>query len=317
MVVEINQQVNQREKIQRKSNSISNQIAKSRKTDDAFPFSVEIFPPKSEERLAKICSEMSEIKKLDPAYVSVTYGAGGGTRVNTHTLANTVALHDMTPLVHLTAVRHTIADLLNICESYKRSGLNNILALRGDPPGDPMGKWIFEPGGFQYASELVKMLNATDFDTGVASFPEGHFRAASLEQDTRNLVTKLRLGASYSITQMFFSVDHYLRLRDRVTRLDTVQAEKPIIPTVMPVVSTKSLKKMLTLSGGSIPEKLLEKFEKAESDDKRNNSNAVEKLGLEVAIEMSRKLLIEGAPSIHFATLNRIDLLEELTRQVA
>ena len=189
--------------------------------------------------------------------------------------------------------------------AYAEAGVTNILALRGDPPGDPLGEWTPHPEGLRYAEELVTLIrDMGDFHVGVASFPEGHYRAVDLEEDTRVLVNKLRAGAEYSITQMFFDVEHYLRLRDRAMEMDPEQGEKPIIPGLMPVTSLRSVSRMVELSGSALPADLDARLRKAAGDGPQENRAAVREIGIEYATQMAERLISEGAPCLHFNTLN-------------
>ncbi len=247
-----------------------------------------------------------EFERLGPAFVSMTYGAGGSTRDRTVRITGQLAEETtLLPVAHLTAVSHSVDELRSMVGAYADRGISNILVLRGDPPGDPLGEWQKHPEGVEYAEELVRLVrDLGDFHVGVASFPEGHYRAPDLAHDTRYLVSKLRAGAEYSITQMFFDVDDYLRLRDRVSALDPEQGEKPIIPEIMPITSLRSVRRMLELSGSSLPAELEMRLDRAAGDGPEENRAAVREIGIDLATEMSERLIAEGAPGLHFITLN-------------
>ncbi|MGO4203067.1 methylenetetrahydrofolate reductase [NAD(P)H] [Rhodococcus sp. TAF43] len=271
-----------------------------------IPFSVEFSPPRDADAEARLWRAVREFERLGPAFVSMTYGAGGSTRDRTVRVTGRLA-EDTTllPVAHLTAVGHSIDELRAMCGAYADRGISNILVLRGDPPGDPLGEWVKHPDGVEYAEELVRLVrDMGDFHVGVASFPEGHYRAPDLEYDTKYLVSKLRAGAEYSITQMFFDVDDYLRLRDRVVAYDPEQGEKPIIPEIMPITSLRSARRSLELSGSKLPAALEERLTRAAGDGPEENRAAVREIGIEVATEMSERLIAEGAPCLHFITLN-------------
>ncbi|MFM1722267.1 MULTISPECIES: methylenetetrahydrofolate reductase [Rhodococcus] len=271
-----------------------------------IPFSVEFSPPRDEDAEARLWRAVRAFERLGPAFVSMTYGAGGSTRDRTVRVTGQLA-EDTTllPVAHLTAVGHSIDELRAMCGAYADRGISNILVLRGDPPGDPLGEWVKHPDGVEYAEELVRLVrDMGDFHVGVASFPEGHYRAPDLDHDTKYLVSKLRAGAEYSITQMFFDVEDYLRLRDRVSALDPEQGEKPIIPEIMPITSLRSARRSLELSGSSLPAVLEERLTRAAGDGPDENRAAVREIGIEVATEMSERLIAEGAPCLHFITLN-------------
>ena len=211
----------------------------------------------------------------------------------------------MLPVAHLTAVSHSVDELRAMVGAYADRGIRNILVLRGDPPGDPLGDWRKHPDGVEYAEELVRLVrDLGDFHVGVASFPEGHHRSPDLDHDTRHLVSKLRSGAEYSITQMFFDVEHYLRLRDRVVAEDPEQGAKPIIPELMPITSLKSVRRMVELSGSALPLELDDLLSRAAGDGPEENRAAVREVGIEVATKMGERLIAEGAPCLHFITLN-------------
>lgn len=274
-----------------------------------MPFSVEFMPPRddaAEERLTRAATTFHD---LGAAFVSVTYGAGGSTRERTSRIATRLSTQPLTTLVHLTLVEHTTAELMDILRGYAQLGLSNLLALRGDPPGNPLGDWATTDGGLSYASELIELVRqmpeCEHFDIGIASFPEGHYRAGSLEQDTHYTLMKLRAGAQYSITQMFFDVEHYLRLRDRLAAADPVHGAKPIIPGLMPITSLRSVRRQVELSGAALPPALERRLDAAHPDD-------IRRIGIEVTTAMAERLIEEGAPDLHFMTLNYARATQEV-----
>lgn len=270
------------------------------------PFSVEFFPPKTSAGETKLWSAIQQFEKLSPEFVSMTYGAGGGTR--DRTLGMTQRLLNETsllPVAHLTAVGHSVAELRDLITTFANQGVVNLLALRGDPPGDPLGNWTKHPDGFEHASELVNLVTEMGgFTVGVAAFPEGHHRSPDLTSDTHYLVEKLRTGAAYSITQIFLEVDDYLRLRDRVVALDAEQAQKPIIPAIMPITSLASLRRMVELSGSVIPAAVEARLTAAAGHGVIEDSETVRKVGIDLATELSAKLIAEGVAGLHFCCLN-------------
>ncbi|APT85100.1 methylenetetrahydrofolate reductase [NAD(P)H] [Corynebacterium aquilae] len=272
------------------------------------PFSVEFMPPRDDTAEQRLNRAAATFHDLGASFVSVTYGAGGSTRARTQRVAEQLAQKPLTTLVHLTLVEHTEDELRDILKAYAHAGLSNLLALRGDPPGDPLGEWTPVEGGLRYASELIELVRSIDecahFDIGIASFPEGHYRASTLEEDTLHTVNKLRAGANYSITQMFFDPEYYLRLRDRIAALDPVQGEKPIIPGLMPITSLRSVRRQVELSGAHLPRELEERLEKAARGDEQANRDDIRKVGIEYSTAMAERLIAEGVPDLHFMTLN-------------
>jgi len=270
------------------------------------PFSVEFYPPRDEDAEARLWRAARIFERFTPAFVSVTYGAGGSTRDRTIRVVRELA-RDTTllPLAHLTAVGHSVAELRAMIGWYADCGIKNVLALRGDPQGGVHEEWHRHPDGLEYAVEMVGLVRELgDFHVGVASFPEGHPRAIDLAADTANLVGKLRAGAEYSITQMFFDVDDYLRLRDRVAAADPEQGSKPIIPGIMPITSLRTVRRQVELSGSQIPPALLARLTAAAGDGPEENRAEVRKIGIDLATAMSSRLIAEGAPCLHFCTLN-------------
>lgn len=274
-------------------------------TTGRIPFSVEFSPPRDEAAEARLWKAVRSFEQLGPAFVSMTYGAGGSTRDRTVRVTGEIAdATTLLPVAHLTAVSHSIAELRSMVGAYADRGISNILVLRGDPPGDPLGPWEKHPDGVEYAEELVRLVrDLGDFHVGVASFPQGHHRAPDLHHDTAHLVAKLRAGADYSITQMFFDVDDYLRLRDRVCAYDEEQGRKPIIPEIMPITTMRSIDRAMALSGSALPDAVQRRLDAVAGDSDEARA-AVREVGIELATEMGERLIAEGAPGLHFITLN-------------
>lgn len=261
--------------------------------------SLEFFPPKDDAGLEALRATASTLKRIDPHFVSVTYGAGGSTRDRSAQVSD-ILKHEcgFTVMPHLTCVGHTRAELSGIADRIHAAGFRNIMALRGDPP---KGDSHFTPpaDGVAHANDLVALLKSRhpDFCLGVAGYPEKHPEAPSLEADLENLKRKVDAGAAFVTTQLFFDNSIYYRF---VEKCRAAGIEVPIVPGIMPVLSLKQIQRFTTMCGATLPAKLVTRLEAA-----ADQADVVETLGIEWALTQIRGLLANGAPGYHVYILNR------------
>jgi methylenetetrahydrofolate reductase (NADPH) len=261
-------------------------------------FSFEFFPPKTEQGEANLYAALAELQRLEPAFVSVTYGALGSTRDKTLEIIQRIqAEFGMDAMAHFTCVGATSDELRAVLDDMRDAGIVNVLALRGDPPPGQEA-WTKTEGGLEYSRELVELIGAEyDFAIGGACFPETHIHATSPEDDLRYLKEKVDAGTKFLITQLFFDNGVYF---DFVRRAREIGIDVPIIPGVMPIQSAQQIKRMTELCGSEIPAGL-----QAALEARADQPEAAQALGVAFATLQCAELLRGGAPGIHFYTLNR------------
>ncbi len=261
--------------------------------------SFEFFPFKTPEgEVAFFGKTLPALMAAKPDYASVTYGAGGSTREKTLEIVERIQNDfGLTTMAHLTCIKHTQAEIGGILDEAARRGIQNILALRGDPP--PGEEWAQTEGGFEFASELVEFLRERGgFGIGAAGFPEGHIDCAEgFEIDWRHLVGKINCGADFVITQMFFDNADYFRLADY---LKGQGVAVPLFPGIIPVANAGQIKKFSAMCGAKLPELFSSRL-----DELGDDADAVREYGIEYATAQCRELLERGAPGLHFYTLNK------------
>ena len=262
--------------------------------------SFEFFPTKSEEGERVLLEKtIPALRELGPDFCSVTYGAGGSTREKTLAIVDRIQREQqITAMAHLTCVNATIEQTSAVLEQTRALGIRNILALRGDPPNGA-SEFVKTEGGFEYSYELVRSIReAGAFSIGVAGFPEGHVACSEGKHvDWQRLKTKIDHGADFVITQLFFENSHYFECRDFLAGQGV---KVPIVPGILPILSTSQIKRFVALCGAGLPASLLSELEKRGDDDE-----AVTQFGIEYATKQCEELLREGAPGLHFYTLNK------------
>jgi len=265
-------------------------------------YSFEFFPPKNDAEQARLVQTLLELQPLRPSFVSVTYRGGPSSRQRTTDIVvSMLRLTSLNPMAHLTCSGHTRLELADILVSFRKLGVENLMALAGDPPTDPS----LEPGELDYALELVELARAVGgFCIGVAAHPSGHPRSPTMVNDRRFLVEKLRV-ADFAVTQFFFEASDYFSLVDDV---EGAGLSKPVLPGIMPVTSLSSIPRMAQM-GCALPGWLVKRLEAA---GERGGPADVAKAGVDAATELCAALIEKGAPGLHFYTLNR----SEATRQI-
>ena len=280
---------------------INDVIARDRRS-----LSFEFFPPKTPDDERQLFDTVGKLETLNPSFVSVTYGAGGSTSANTRRVVQ--RLKDETKLTvmpHLTCVGQTAEDLERILREYRDLGIENVLALRGDPPKEGAGAGEAPKC---HAIDLVRLAHKVGgFSVGVAVYPEGHCESSSLEDDMAYTKEKIEAGADFAITQMFFDNMYYYRFIERAVK---ARIRIPIIPGIMPVTDIKKIRRFAEMCAATLPARYYERFEKATSPEEAR------KIGVELATEQSADLLRHGVPYLHFYTLNRPETVTEIVRNL-
>jgi len=272
--------------------------------------SFEFFPPRTKEQEDNLFAVIAELKKFNPDFVSVTYGAMGTTREKTFFWVNEIKhKYQIEPIAHLTCVAATRDDIFRQLDKLESIEIENVLALRGDPPE---GEEDFVPpqNGFRFAKELIVFIKKCKpgFCLGAAGFPEGHPQTSNLEEDTEYLKEKINAGAEYVITQLFFDNQFYF---DFVERCRKAGIRVPIIPGIMPITSLKQIKKMTKVCGATIPSNLLERLEKHANDKK-----AIQQIGVEQAVSQCQELLKAKVPGIHYFVMNQAEPISQVLSQL-
>lgn len=270
------------------------EILKKRK----FIFSCEFFPPKSEQGMVQLFQTAEEIKQLNPGYISVTYGAGGSTRDKTIQIVSRIKQElGIETMAHLTCVGHSKDELKRILDEIQSAGIENVIALRGDPPKGE-GNFVPHPNGFKHAVELVELIRKSyDFCIAVAGYPEGHIEAKDRETDWDYLAKKIAMGGEFIITQLFFNNQDFFYFEKRMREKGVTV---PILPGIMPITDFAQIVRFSQMCGAKIPQELSRRLETIQGDPE-----AVRQAGIEYATQQCEELIAHGVKAIHFYTLNK------------
>jgi methylenetetrahydrofolate reductase (NADPH) len=269
--------------------------------------SFEFFPPKSDEAEETLLREtVPGLKRLGPSFISVTYGAGGGTKDRSLRIVERIRKdHGIEAAAHLTCVGSTREMLSAVLDEVHERGIHNILALRGDPP---KGQATFQAtaGGFAYAVDLIRFVKTRNgFHVGAACYPEGHIECSDKHLDWDRTVAKVEAGAEFLISQLFYDTRYFLEFEDYLRNKRGIRV--PIVPGILPFLSTEQIKRFTSLCGAKLPDKLRSRLEAHAHDDE-----AVRKIGVEVCTDLCRQLLDHGVPGIHIYCLNRVPSAAEV-----
>ncbi|MCO8030077.1 methylenetetrahydrofolate reductase [NAD(P)H] [Brevundimonas diminuta] len=285
-------------------------VARAGSNRNAVNVSFEFFPPKTDAAEANLWSAIRRLEPLNPAFVSVTYGAGGSTRERTHrTVQRIISETTLRPAAHLTCVEASRAEVDEVIEGYKAIGVDHIVALRGDPPGSAGigGAYTPRADGYANATELTAALSRIGgFEVTVGAYPEKHPESPSIDHDIEVLKAKVDAGATRAVTQFFFDIEAFLRFRDRVRAAGVTI---PLIPGVMPVSNFAGLKRMTAACGAALPDWLAGHFDGLDDDPETRKL-----LAASIAAETCARLQEEGFSDFHFYTLNRAELVYAICR---
>ena len=272
-------------------------------------FSLEFFPPKTQEETTQLYVTLGDLKSLNPGYISVTYGASGGTRDKTIEIVTKAKREiGLESMAHLTCVANSKQQIKDILDELVRSGIENVAALRGDPPRGT-DRFIPNPEGFQYASELTAFIRKCyPLCIAVAGYPEGHIESPDKETDWGHLAEKVRVGADFIITQLFFDNRCFFSFEKRMREKGVFV---PIIPGIMPITNYQQIVRFTKICGASIPVQLVRDLEAIQHDP-----DAVQAYGIEYAVRQCRELMQHGVPGLHFYTLNRSRATHEIIRKL-